>query len=242
MNNRPVHIRFATDVLRRLGEELNPSVDQGIIELVKNAFDADANKCTIELRNVDAPGGTVIVTDDGQGMSAQEIADGWLVLGRSIKDPSQRTRKGRMPAGSKGLGRLAALRLGHQTTLRTQPAAKSRTVYELDINWDIYDDAALVEEVPLSITSQNATRRTAGTEIVIKNLRHQIGRADVRRLARALVLLADPFSDDVSGFQPRLLAQEFDDLAAMVEARYFRKQIIIFGRMSIPRATDMLTY
>ena len=42
-------IRFAADILRRLGEELNPSPDQGIIELVKNAYDANALKCHIEL-------------------------------------------------------------------------------------------------------------------------------------------------------------------------------------------------
>ena len=33
--------RFATDILRRLGEELNPSLDHGVLELVKNAHDVD---------------------------------------------------------------------------------------------------------------------------------------------------------------------------------------------------------
>lgn len=221
MTDHVVHIRFAADVLRRLGEELNPSVDQGIIELVKNAFDADASKCTVELRNVDTAGGTVIVTDDGQGMTPKDIADGWLVLGRSIKDPSHRTPKGRLPAGSKGLGRLAALRLGHRTTLRTRSTTGARTAYKLEIDWDIYDNVELVEEVPLSITTETPVRRGRGTEIEIEELRHRIGRTDVTRLARALVLLADPFSDDASGFNPLLLAPEFDDLAKLVEARYF---------------------
>ena len=35
-------IQFSTDILRRLGEELNPSPAQGILELVKNAYDANA--------------------------------------------------------------------------------------------------------------------------------------------------------------------------------------------------------
>ena len=35
-------IRFAPDVLRRLGEELNPNPHRGILELAKNAYDADA--------------------------------------------------------------------------------------------------------------------------------------------------------------------------------------------------------
>ncbi len=35
-------IKFSTHIIKRLGEELNPSVDQSILELVKNAYDADA--------------------------------------------------------------------------------------------------------------------------------------------------------------------------------------------------------
>jgi signal transduction histidine kinase len=221
MASPTVRIRFAADVLRRLGEELNPSIDQGIIELVKNAFDADANTCVVELHDVESSGGTVVVSDDGRGMTPEEIKDGWLVLGRSIKDPQKRTGKGRLPAGSKGLGRLAALRLGHKATMRTRPASQSNTMYQLEINWDVYDDADLVEDIPLALTSGAAKGFRYRTEITINDLRHRIARTDVRRLARALVLLADPFSDDSQGFQPRLLTSEFDDLARMVEARYF---------------------
>ena len=76
------HIRFSTDILRRLGEELNPSADQGIIELVKNAYDADARHCTIELQNTDEAGGSIRIIDDGRGMDQHAIKDGWLVLGR----------------------------------------------------------------------------------------------------------------------------------------------------------------
>lgn len=221
MANREVHFRFAADVLRRLGEELNPSVDQGIIELVKNAYDADAKVCAVELQNVDSHGGTVVVTDDGQGMTPEDISNGWLVLGRSTKNPGQRTAGGRLPAGSKGLGRLAALRLGHRVTLHTRPMSSKKIIYELDIDWDVFDDVDLVEEVPLAITSRAVEDEKYSTKIFIKNLRHRINRAEVKRLARALVLLADPFGDDIHGFQPRLSAPEFDDLSALVEARYF---------------------
>ncbi len=39
-----VHFRFSTGLLRRLGEELNPSLERGLIELVKNSYDADATE------------------------------------------------------------------------------------------------------------------------------------------------------------------------------------------------------
>ncbi len=42
-----MHFKFSPSILNRLGEELIPNPDQGIIELVKNAYDADATKCTV---------------------------------------------------------------------------------------------------------------------------------------------------------------------------------------------------
>ena len=56
-------IQFSTDIIRRLGEELNPSPDKSILELVKNSYDADALSCNIELINTDKPGGSGCVRD-----------------------------------------------------------------------------------------------------------------------------------------------------------------------------------
>ena len=123
-NPEQTHFRFAPNILARLGEELIPDPDQGIIELVKNAYDADARRCEITLLDCERPGGTVIVSDNGDGMARSEIADGWLVLGRSAKAQRNVTRLGRIPVGDKGLGRLAALRLGSrpaQPDLEDQP-------------------------------------------------------------------------------------------------------------------------
>src|SRR6516165_1241779 len=81
----PDHLRFSTEMLRRLGEELNPHPDQGILELVRNAYDADATECRVELTNTQQSGGTVRVSDNGTGMTADAIRQGWLVLGSSEK-------------------------------------------------------------------------------------------------------------------------------------------------------------
>ena len=62
------NFRFSANILRRLGEELNPSPSRGLVELAKNAYDADALNCAIELRNVEKPGGVITIIDDGDGM------------------------------------------------------------------------------------------------------------------------------------------------------------------------------
>ena len=221
-------IRFSADILRRLGEELNPHLDKGIVELVKNSYDADATWCRIELCGTDREGGSIIVTDNGDGMTPVEIERGWLVLGSSSKAASQVTRLGRVPAGSKGLGRLAALRMGSRALLTTRPRTQRVDEYRLFIDWTRFDATDLVDDVDLNIEhaarSRQAGNRTraGGTEIRIEGLRKRIQRMEVKRLARELILLADPFADAPSGFAPTLVAPDFDDLASLVRNRYFR--------------------
>ncbi|MCX6344314.1 MAG: ATP-binding protein [Armatimonadetes bacterium] len=215
-----VSLKFAPDILRRLGEELIPHVDQGILELVRNAYDADAVNCSVELIDVENAGGAIRIVDDGTGMSYSDITAGWLVLGRSGKVGRELTKKlQRLPVGDKGLGRLAALRLGAQARLVTRSADNPGIEYELTLNWTDFDKAATVESVPLRI-EQRVSIAAPGTEIEIIGLRISLNRMDVQRLARSLVLLADPFGSS-TGFRPTLQSPEFEDISRLVSDLYF---------------------
>lgn len=219
---RTSRIRFAPEILKRLGEELNPHPSAGIIELVKNSYDADSRKCVVTLEGVDNPGGLVEVQDDGDGMTIDQIEKGWLVLGHSPKQLRRRTRLGRVPAGSKGLGRLAALRLGRVAKLVTRPRSRPKETCRLVIDWKLFDDAPLIDDVALGIDILEREKDARkGTTITLDMLRQRIGRLETKRLARAMLLLADPFGDDKKGFQPRLVTPEFSDLEQLVERRYF---------------------
>lgn len=212
-------IRFAPSILRRLGEELNPNIDQGLLELVKNSYDADATECHVWLDGNGTPG-TVIVEDNGDGMNDEEIRSGWLVLGDSKKTTDRVTsRLGRIPAGNKGLGRLAALRLGHQAKMISSTGDGEQ--YEVTLNWDKFDQAATVDEVEVLIKQSKQEEQRHGTRIELSQLREGVGRVAARNLARALVLLADPFGDQPDGFSPILHSKEYSDLAEQVSKRYF---------------------
>lgn len=214
--------RFAPDILRRLGEELNPSLEHGVIELVKNSRDADARDCTVQLRGVTAPGGSIWVSDDGDGMTADELVDSFLLLGRSSKTDRRLTRRGRVLAGSKGLGRLAALRAGALALIQTRPRSEPDKEHRIVLRWSDFDDVGAVEDVEIEIsTSRREPGAVNGTDIQISGLAGRLGRREVRRLARALLLLSDPFGDDPSDFRTRLATQEFDDLEALVRKKYF---------------------
>lgn len=242
MGSDVASLRFSVEILRRLGEELNPNADQGIIELVKNAYDADARTCTVTLDAVDKPGGTITVVDDGNGMTAETIRDAWLILGRSSKSADERTRLGRIPAGSKGLGRLAALRLGDFVELRSWPREDLAYVYYLQIDWRLFDRAKVIEDVAIQIhraPRPPAEVKKQGTRVTLRRLHAGIGRSEARRLARALILLGDPFGDDAQGFRPALESQDFADLSKLVKDKFFdtakfrvRAQVDAEGRAS----------
>ncbi len=215
------HIRFAPDILRRLGEELNPHPDQGIIELVKNAYDANARVCTVTLKDTGKAGGTVIVTDDGDGLDGKAIESSWLVLGKSGKAKKDLTRLGRVPAGSKGLGRLAALRLGERATLESRPRGTLTNEFVLDIDWKDFDGASVVEDVDLSIEERARSSTKPGTTIKLAKLRNALSDSAVKRLARQIVLLADPFGDSPDSFRPKLVAKGHAAQEKLVQKRYF---------------------
>ena len=165
----------------------------------------------------------VLVKDNGDGMTVDDITNGWLVLGKSTKTQRQKTRLGRIPAGSKGLGRLAALRMGKRALMTTSPRKEKTTEHGLLIDWEEFDTADLVDDVELNVETERRKKGSpSGTEIQIEELRTGFGRTVVRRLARELILLADPFGNDPKGFRPELVAPEYEDLEALVRSRYFQ--------------------
>jgi len=221
--SQKAHIRFSTQILRRLGEELNPSIDQSILELVKNSYDADATTCTVSLSNISEEGGTIQISDNGDGMDNKGIIDGYLVLGKSQKSFDKRTRLGRIPAGSKGLGRLAALRMGNKVLLESVPLSDPGNKFLLDIDWERFDNnSKMVEDVTLEVEKRQVrSNEKGGTTVTIKALKHKVGARDVKKIARGLILLSNPFEDDPTAFKPRLISEEFKDIESLVARRYF---------------------
>ncbi|MBI5384998.1 MAG: ATP-binding protein [Verrucomicrobia bacterium] len=214
-------LRFSTAILRLLGEELNPNPDQGILELVKNAYDADAKTCRVFLQEAHLSGGTVRVVDDGDGMSPNEIRDGWLVVGESAKAAAKRSPGGRLLVGSKGLGRLGALRLGRRATLISRPKAQPSVEYHVKLDWKEFDTAQLVEEIQLEVQEQRRPSGAGkGTEVLIEEVTFAWRPEDVKRLARSLLLLADPFGSPL-GFKPSLETEEYADIVKRAGDGFF---------------------
>lgn len=126
------HFNPKAHILTLLGDELIKSPVMAIYELVKNSYDADANKVDVYFRNIENINDAVIVIeDDGVGMTSQIIEDVWLEPGSDFRKPIDKTTglrqitksvlKGRIPMGEKGVGRFAVHKLSNQILLITRP-------------------------------------------------------------------------------------------------------------------------
>src|ERR1035437_6636750 len=103
------HFSVSPRVLGPLGAEQLQDPALAVLELIKNAWDADATRVTIRVDQRVKSGG-ITVLDDGHGMSTTDFSERWLVIGASRKRGREKSEGGRPLIGEKGLGRYFFMR------------------------------------------------------------------------------------------------------------------------------------
>jgi signal transduction histidine kinase len=89
------------------------------------------------------------------------------------------------------------------------------------LEWSQFDEASTVDEVPVEVLTHEVESTETGTEIVIEDLHQAWSRPQVKRLARTLLLLADPFGSTDNSFELELACPEHPDLETLVASSYF---------------------
>jgi len=121
-----------------LGRESIKDHTTAVLELVKNSYDAGASVVQITLvTRVPKGGESIVIADNGHGMSEQDVENYWLRIGFSIKRSEKTTESRRRRVGEKGIGRISADRLGATLELRSQKLAED--AIGLRVNWDDFD-------------------------------------------------------------------------------------------------------
>lgn len=135
-NKRSYYVKASSHIITLLGDELIGSNSLALFELVKNAYDADAENVYIRFINFQTNHPSIVIEDDGNGMSQETIERAWLVIGTDYKrrEIKESLYKKRTSLGNKGVGRLAVHRLANSIKLETQARGES-TGSTLDINW-----------------------------------------------------------------------------------------------------------
>ena len=217
MKSEALSLRPYARLLTMLGDQLIKNERIALVELIKNAYDADAEQVEVRFEDFDEdmtnnPGSRIVVRDDGAGMTMDTVQTQWMNPAgpRKFLDKKQgrekTPEKGRVIQGEKGIGRFAVLKLGKVVTVTTRPhEALEETVLHYDFARfdddfvsengearDIFLDEIRVDCWGSKPDKLPGTQR--GTVIEIENLKGVWKSGMMDQLCRDVSNLTDPVS------------------------------------------------
>lgn len=238
--------RVHASLIYKLGETLIADEITALSELIKNAYDADAGICMVnidarycEVINEKECNGIIEVSDNGCGMDFNTIINGWLTLSNSpkkkMKKEQQTTPKfHRYPLGDKGLGRLSVQKLGRYMQLITKTETSMKE-YMVTIPWGDFLKNTTIDQIPVKVIMNEVNNNTSYTKIIIKDLvdsdlwakEEQIG-----FLTNCISKIVSPFKNKnntfrvvakVNGEPIETNRKAFDELLKTARAKYLIK-------------------
>jgi signal transduction histidine kinase len=171
------------------------------------------------------------VVDFGTGMDAETLDECYLTVGTTnrlqkklrLMDAGSNADEEQIPLGEKGIGRLAAMRLGHFVQVVSAVELESRE-FVLDLDWrPVYANPMLdLSDKSLQFSPRLGSLKSkpSGTTIIIKDLQSDWDLDKLKELSRFdLVKLADPFKSSAAN---QFLSVQFQgndaDLIAVFES------------------------
>ncbi len=143
---------------------------------------------------------TIIITDTGTGMSLSQLKEVFLVIGtpsrkRDIDAAIDANEQEAPHLGEKGIGRLAAMRLGDSLNVITATASDTHNNI-ISIDWSDFDDPTkMIEEIVIEPYQgkKKISSEYHGTQITVGKLNSDWSEKRVKRLAiDDISLLANP--------------------------------------------------
>lgn len=213
----PLSIRPYARLLTMLGEQLLKNERVALVELIKNAYDADADRVEVEFERFGKGMTTksdsrIVVRDNGWGMTPETVRNAWMNPATPAKFLEKKRGKrwtplkSRVVQGEKGIGRFAVLKLARKVCVITRSA---KTKLEIVVLYDFtrFDDDFVTEngkqkeifldEVKIEWWERRPrTLRgsTHGTVIELDALKGDWSERLIQALCRDVANLTDPVS------------------------------------------------
>lgn len=175
MSENVYKIRPAGRHLLTIGRDLIQDSYAAIVELVKNAYDADSESVEIHFKVTEKPSENIsdnpakrieiIVHDYGHGMSQDTVINKWMVPSTPDKLERRKSPHGRIMQGRKGIGRYAASMLGSTLLLETVSEDLEKTT--VLVNWHDFETSEYLDDVELLVET-HLTNEHPGTTLTIE--------------------------------------------------------------------------
>jgi uncharacterized protein (TIGR02391 family) len=209
-----LELKFDPKTIEHLGVKMYSTLPPALAEIISNAYDADASEVVVEFLEQNGTPTAITITDNGAGMSLDDIQTKFLVIGRNRRQvdgdkPSVKFQ--RLPTGKKGLGKLALFGIAKSITVDTVQN-KLRNRFHLN-----YEDLLASNEVyspKIDITDRETTSDSK-TIIQLNELKRRSS-FDLEAIADSLARI---FIVD-SNFQIKLKDNKGKEIVISDERRY----------------------
>lgn len=200
MKKKTIEFTPKARLIQILGEHLIKDATVGLIELVKNSYDADATSVEILMESLNSNNGKIIITDNGSGMDEETFINMWMNPASGHKEiqkeNKKRTKLSRLPLGEKGVGRFAVQQIGNRLKMYSK-IKNDEEELEVEINWREFDDhnKNLSQiSIPYHLkTNEHFSKSKSGTILEIYELKSAWSDDDIRRTATSLKRMKSPF-------------------------------------------------
>ena len=199
--NNTLSFRVSAGLKNLIGRDLISDKYIAVFELVKNSYDAGASSVIISYSQTTEGKEQIIISDNGCGMTYNDIVEKWLFVAYSEKKSQNRRKSSfrdeikREVAGAKGVGRFSCDRLGETLTLITKTKSES-VANKVIVNWSKFelDDEQEFINIPVdySIADKLPSGFDQGTTLIVDTLREKWNRDDLLKLKRSLMKLISP--------------------------------------------------
>lgn len=177
-------------LFEELGERLVSKPEIALAELIKNAYDADADCCTLVLSELE-----IVVEDTGHGMTEAEFLNNWMVISSQAKGLQRFSRTYRRSmAGSKGVGRFSARYLGNAVELISIARDEDKTTcLTATFDWQAITKFREISSVQVNYTCETVEDDIpTGTTLRIYNLRREAKHISSAKVKSDILKLTDP--------------------------------------------------
>ena len=189
-----------------IGQENFSNPEGAIVELVKNAYDADSPYCYILFDLSNSETNSLYIIDSGCGMTMETIEACWMRIGTDDKLLNAYSPIGRVKSGAKGIGRFALNRLGKRAQMLTRKADNPALLWSVDWNAftkpgiNVNDITAEIEEISVDIINDELARI------------NELFKIDIPSFSTGTILKTTSLSDDWSENQLEHLFNSLQDV------------------------------
>lgn len=222
----PIYFSSSGRLVRLLGRESIANPNVAILEMVKNAWDADATWVEVIFEDLISSRGKLSIKDNGTGMTLAEIEDYWMVPGTDVKERSPETEKfGRPKIGQKGIARFALENLSEHLTVISKPEGESEG-YRIVFDWTRFEEPGTkFEKVPNDCYSFPKKKEEHGFECIISSLRDKWDPERLLKLAEDIESVLPPIIKPTN-FKVKLKVPEYPHVEAIsLESKFLKRTL-----------------